>query len=70
VFDQLKKTQVGLILFKHLLSGSLDQTVSHAFDESNVNDSDQIGVLFEINTSVNIKSKYKTRKVVFSRRAV
>jgi hypothetical protein len=46
-FDQLMKTQGGLLSFNNFLSASLDQAVSLAFAESNQSNPDLIGVLFK-----------------------
>jgi tetratricopeptide (TPR) repeat protein len=47
-FDQLMKTQGGLMSFNNFLSTSLDREISLAFVESKQNNTDLIGVLFEI----------------------
>ncbi len=47
-FDQLKKTQGGLLSFNNFLSTSLKQEVALAFAESNQHNTDLIGVLFKI----------------------
>ncbi len=53
-FDQLKKTQGGLLSFNNFLSTSLDREVSLAFAESNQYNLDHVGVLFEITISPSI----------------
>jgi tetratricopeptide (TPR) repeat protein len=55
-FDQLKKTQGGLISFNNFLSTSLDQAVSFAFAKSSTDNPDLIGVLFEIAINPSISS--------------
>ncbi|CAF1369045.1 unnamed protein product [Adineta steineri] len=47
-FNQLVKTQGGLLSFNNFLSTSLDRTVSLAFAESNLGDPYLIGILFQI----------------------
>jgi tetratricopeptide (TPR) repeat protein len=47
-FNQLMKTQGGLISFNNFLSTSVNRAVSFAFAESNHYNPDLIGVLFEI----------------------
>ena len=47
-FDQLMKSKGGLISFNSFLSTSLDQAISLVFADSNQNNADLIGVLFEI----------------------
>ena len=55
-FEQLMKTQGGLISFNNFLSTSLDRAVSFAFAESNQYNPDMIGVLFEITINPSISS--------------
>jgi tetratricopeptide (TPR) repeat protein len=55
-FDQLKKTQGGLLSFNNFLSTSLDREVSLAFAESNQYSPNLIGVLFEISIDPSISS--------------
>jgi tetratricopeptide (TPR) repeat protein len=55
-FDQLVKTKGGLMSFNNFLSTSLDRAVSFLFAESNQNNPDLIGVLFEITVSPSISS--------------
>ncbi|CAF2644176.1 unnamed protein product [Rotaria sp. Silwood2] len=47
-FDQMVKIKCRLLSFNNFLSTSLDREVSLAFARNNQNDSDLIGVLFEI----------------------
>ncbi|CAF3913600.1 unnamed protein product [Rotaria sp. Silwood1] len=47
-FDQLVKTKGGLMSFNNFLSTSLDRAVSSAFADSNQDNLDLIGVLFQI----------------------
>ncbi|CAF1267984.1 unnamed protein product [Adineta steineri] len=53
-FNQLVKTQGGLLSFNNFLSTSLDRTVSLAFAESNQNDPYLIGILFQITVNSSI----------------
>ncbi len=53
-FDRLTKTQGGLISFNNFLSTSLDQAVSLAFAESNQDNPNLIGVLFQITVNPSI----------------
>jgi len=53
-FEQLMKTQGGLMSFNNFLSTSFDRTVSLAFAESNQYDPKLIGVLFEITVNPSI----------------
>jgi hypothetical protein len=55
-FEQLKATQGGLISFNSFLSTSFDRAVSLMFAESNANDPNLIGVLFEISIDPSISS--------------
>jgi tetratricopeptide (TPR) repeat protein len=55
-FDQLKKTRGGLMSFNNFLSTSLDRAVSLAFAESNRENPDLVGVLFEITINPSISS--------------
>jgi tetratricopeptide (TPR) repeat protein len=55
-FDQLKKTQGGLLSFNNFLSTSFDQQVSLAFAESNQYNPDLVGVLFEISINPSIST--------------
>jgi tetratricopeptide (TPR) repeat protein len=55
-FNQLMKTKGGLMSFNNFLSTSLDRVVSLAFAESNQNDPDLIGILFEITINPSISS--------------
>jgi tetratricopeptide (TPR) repeat protein len=55
-FDQLKKTQGGLLSFNNFLSTSLDRQVSRAFAESNQYNPDLVGVLFEISINPSIST--------------
>ena len=55
-FEQLRKTQGGLLSFNNFLSASLDREVSFAFAESNQSNPDLIGVLFEIIVNPSISS--------------
>ncbi len=47
-FNQLKKTQGGLLAFNNFLSISYDHAVAYRFADSNRDDPDLIGVLFQI----------------------
>ena len=47
-FDQLQKTQGGLMSFNNFLSTSIHRTVSFQFAESNQDNDELIGVLFKI----------------------
>jgi hypothetical protein len=53
-FDQLQKTQGGLLAFNNFLSTSLDRDVSLNFARRMINTSDKVGVLFvmKINPSI------------------
>ena len=53
-FDQLMKAKGGLLSFNNFLSTSLDRSVSLAFAESNQDDPETIGVLFEITINPSI----------------
>ncbi len=55
-FNQLKKTQGGLMSFNNFLSTSVNPKVSLAFAESNQDDPDLIGILFEININPSLSS--------------
>ncbi len=55
-FDQLKKTQGGLLSFNNFLSTSLNQEISLAFAESNQYNLDLVGVLFEITITPSIST--------------
>jgi hypothetical protein len=55
-FDQLKKTQGGLLSFNNFLSTSLNQEISLAFAESNRYNLDLVGILFEITISPSIST--------------
>ncbi len=55
-FDQLMKTQGGLMSFNNFLSTSVDREVCLAFAESNQYDPDLIGILFEITINPSISS--------------
>ena len=57
-FDQLMQTKDGLMSFNNFLSTSLDQSVSLAFAESNQDNADLIGILFEITISLSISSTH------------
>jgi tetratricopeptide (TPR) repeat protein len=57
-FDQLMKTKDGLMSFNNFLSTSLDRAVSFAFAESNQNNPDLIGVLFNITINPSISSTF------------
>ena len=80
-FDQLMKTKGGLLSFNNFLSTSLDQAVSLAFAESNQDNPETIGVLFEITinpsvsstvfTSIRDVSAYQTEEeILFSMHSV
>jgi hypothetical protein len=55
-FDQLMKTNGGLMSFNNFLSASLDRAVSLTFADRNQCDPDLIGVLFEITINPSIFS--------------
>jgi hypothetical protein len=55
-FDQLMKTEDGLMFFNNFLSTSLDRKVSLAFAEINQYDPDLVGVLFAIKINPSISS--------------
>ena len=58
-FDQMRKTQGGLLSFNNFLSTSLDRAMSFVYAESNrtnPDDLDMIGVLFEITINPSIHS--------------
>ncbi|CAF1399813.1 unnamed protein product [Adineta steineri] len=55
-FDQMMKTKGGLISFNNFLSTSLDREVAFLFAESNQNNPDLIGVLFQITVNSSISS--------------
>ena len=57
-FDQLMQTKDGLMSFNNFLSTSLDQSVSFAFADSNQDNADLIGILFEITISLSISSTH------------
>ena len=55
-FDQLVKTQDGLLSFNNFLSTSLDGRVALAFAESNQDNPDLIGVFFQISVNSSASS--------------
>ncbi len=55
-FEQMKKTQGGLMSFNNFLSTSLNRAVSFAFADANQYDPNLIGVLFEINIDPSMSS--------------
>ncbi len=57
-FDQLIKTKGGLMSFNNFLSTSLDRAVSFAFADSNKDNPDLVGVLFEITINPSISSTF------------
>jgi tetratricopeptide (TPR) repeat protein len=80
-FDQMMKTKGGLVSFNNFLSTSRDRTLSLAFAESNQNNPDSIGVLFQITINpsislipfadISVVSHYQTEEeVLFSMHSV
>ncbi|CAF2636615.1 unnamed protein product [Rotaria sp. Silwood2] len=55
-FDRMGKTKGGLISFNNFLSTSTDEFLSYAFAESNQDNPDLVGVLFEITIDPSIPS--------------
>jgi tetratricopeptide (TPR) repeat protein len=55
-FDQLNSTQGRLLSFNNLLSTSLNRDISLAFAEAAIDNSDLMGILFEINIDPSISS--------------
>ncbi|CAF5078482.1 unnamed protein product [Rotaria sp. Silwood1] len=55
-FDQMIKTNGGLLSFNNPLSTSLDREISLSFAQSNQIGSDLIGVLFKINVNPSVSS--------------
>jgi tetratricopeptide (TPR) repeat protein len=54
--EQMKKTSGGLISFNNFLSTSLDRAASFAFADSNQDDRNLVGILFEITIDPSISS--------------
>jgi tetratricopeptide (TPR) repeat protein len=78
--ELMKKTQSGLMSFNNFLSTSLDRAVSFAFAESNQDDRNLVGVLFQITIDPSISSSsfanvkdagyYQEEEILFSMHSV
>ena len=68
-FEKLLKTQGGLLSFNNFLSTSKDEDVSLVFAESALENTDMVGILFEISIDPGVSSAHLPvlMELVFSR---